>query len=102
MTGKPRSVDRVAQWPAHMLRLLIVSYQHIISPLFPPTCIYMPRCSEYGKVAVLRFGARRGMLLLLLRLLRCHARFQGAVDPVPTHYSWREASQKYKLYRRRD
>ena len=51
-----------------VLLFLISFYRAAISPLFPPTCRYVPTCSAYAMTAIARYGARRGgMLALLLR-----------------------------------
>jgi uncharacterized protein len=62
----------------HLLR----GYKAIVSPLFPPACRYVPTCSEYAMEAVERFGAVRGGLLAVRRLLRCHPFVKGGYDPV--------------------
>ena len=65
------------------LLLLVWGYQHFISPLKPPTCRYFPTCSEYAKLAIEKYGARRGGWLALKRILRCHPFHKGGYDPVP-------------------
>jgi hypothetical protein len=67
-----------------MLRLLR-AYKWAISPMFPPACRYVPTCSEYAMEAVERYGALRGGLMALLRLLRCHPFAHGGYDPVVKH-----------------
>ena len=62
---------------------LLRGYKWMISPLFPPACRYVPTCSEYAMEAVERYGALRGSLLALGRLLRCHPFHAGGVDPAP-------------------
>jgi putative membrane protein insertion efficiency factor len=62
---------------------LLRAYKWAISPLFPPACRYVPTCSEYAMEAVERYGAGRGVLLALLRLLRCHPFARAGWDPVP-------------------
>ena len=71
-----------------MLRL----YKRWISPAFPPSCRYVPTCSEYAMEAVERYGALRGGMMAAWRLLRCHPLATGGLDPVvkdglgnPTH-----------------
>ncbi len=69
-----------------MKQLLIKAvklYQRRISPLFPPMCRYYPTCSNYMLEAVERYGAFRGLVLGIKRLLRCNILFPGGVDPVP-------------------
>ncbi len=58
------------------------AYKWAISPLFPPSCRYVPTCSEYAMEAVERYGAVRGMLMASIRLLRCHPFARGGYDPV--------------------
>ena len=65
------------------LLLLIEFYRKFISPLKPPSCRYIPTCSEYAMIAVERYGARHGGWLALKRILRCHPFHKGGYDPVP-------------------
>lgn len=62
---------------------LIRFYQVAISPLFPPSCIYTPTCSQYGYEALSKYGLLKGGWLTLRRLLRCHPWGPGGHDPVP-------------------
>lgn len=64
---------------------LLRAYKWAISPMFPPACRYVPTCSEYAMEAVDRYGALRGGLMALLRLLRCHPFARGGYDPVIKH-----------------
>ncbi|NPB09619.1 MAG: membrane protein insertion efficiency factor YidD [Thermodesulfobacteria bacterium] len=66
--------------------ILVRTYQLLISPLFPACCRFHPTCSEYALEAVSRFGAWRGGLLAMWRLLRCHPFHPGGYDPVPTEF----------------
>ena len=76
---------------------LIEGYRRFVSPLLPASCRYIPTCSQYALEAVKRFGARRGFLLAMRRLLRCHPFAQGGYDPVPDEYPTR----KKKTYERK-
>ena len=58
------------------------SYKRWISPLLPPSCRYVPTCSEYAMEAVERYGVLRGGVMGVLRVLRCHPFAKGGYDPV--------------------
>lgn len=66
-----------------VLLLFVQFYRGFISPLLPPSCRYVPTCSEYALIAIERYGARRGGYLALKRILRCHPFHKGGYDPVP-------------------
>jgi putative membrane protein insertion efficiency factor len=61
---------------------LLQVYKRWISPVFPPSCRYVPTCSEYAMEAVERFGALRGGAMATWRVLRCHPLATGGLDPV--------------------
>jgi putative membrane protein insertion efficiency factor len=61
---------------------LLRLYKRWISPVFPPSCRYVPSCSEYALDAVDRYGVWRGGWLSAWRLLRCHPLAAGGLDPV--------------------
>lgn len=62
---------------------LIRFYQLAISPYTPPSCRYIPTCSQYGYEAITKHGLIKGGLLTAKRLLRCHPFSRGGIDPVP-------------------
>ena len=68
------------------MRIVLISllklYKVAISPLLPPSCRFVPTCSEYAREAIERYGALRGMWMGLRRLLRCHPFHPGGYDPV--------------------
>ena len=73
--------------PSLAIRILYGIYKGILSPvlhvLSPSQCLYLPTCSEYAYVALVRFGVFRGSWLALRRLARCHPFAKGGLDPVP-------------------
>ncbi len=65
------------------LLALIRFYRRYLSPLRQPCCRYTPTCSQYALEAVEKYGAWKGSVLALKRLLRCHPFSKGGYDPVP-------------------
>jgi len=43
-------------------------------------CPYFPSCSEYGRLAVMKYGVFRGVMKAGGRVLRCHPFCEGGVD----------------------
>jgi conserved hypothetical protein YidD len=69
-----------------LLLALIGFYRKHISPHTPPSCRFIPTCSEYAATAIERYGAAKGGWLALKRLSRCHPFHRGEhdfYDPVP-------------------
>jgi putative membrane protein insertion efficiency factor len=77
--------------PTFAIRIAYRLYKSIVSPIlhaFSPTqCLYLPTCSEYAYVALVRFGVFRGSWLTLRRIARCHPFAKGGFDPVPLRNS---------------
>jgi len=46
-------------------------------------CRFYPSCSEYTKVAILRYGSMEGICMGIARILKCHPFHRGGVDFVP-------------------
>ena len=61
---------------------LIRLYQILISPFLSPCCRFFPTCSDYAILAIERHGPFRGLLMAIMRLLRCHPLHPGGYDPV--------------------
>lgn len=82
MTGPPSSSRR-----ERIAAALLALHKRVLSPLlhvFVATqCKYLPTCSEYAYVAVVRHGWLRGSWLALCRIGRCHPFAHGGHDPVP-------------------
>ena len=67
-----------------LMLLLIRFYRKCISPYTPASCRFTPTCSQYAYEAISKYGAAKGGLLALKRLLRCHPFYKGSTyDPVP-------------------
>jgi uncharacterized protein len=76
-------LSKLAKAPQLVAIALLRAYKFAISPVFPPSCRYVPTCSEYAIEAVERHGVLRGSALAFWRLLRCHPFVKGGFDPVP-------------------
>ena len=66
-----------------ILIFIIKAYQTYISPMKRTKCPYYPSCSAYGLEAVEKYGALKGGLLAIWRILRCNPFSKGGYDPVP-------------------
>ena len=63
---------------------LIRFYQKYLSGLKSySTCIYFPTCSQYAVEAIEKYGAFKGVLMAVWRILRCNPFAKGGYDPVP-------------------
>lgn len=62
--------------------VLIRFYRMFLSPLKPPTCRFVPSCSQYAFEAIDKYGAVVGGKMALLRILRCHPFGASGYDPV--------------------
>lgn len=71
---------KVAVW---LLLQPIIFYRYFISPLTPPSCRFVPTCSQYAIEALRRHGPVKGLWLTIRRLLRCHPWGGSGYDPVP-------------------
>lgn len=82
-----RAGDRLRQIAGVVLIAPIRFYRYCISPLLPPSCRFVPTCSQYAIEAIQVHGPLKGSYLTARRLLRCHpitwlGGSQG-YDPVP-------------------
>lgn len=66
------------------LVFLIKLYRRYISPFKGrQTCLYTPTCSLYAIEALNKYGAVKGSILAIWRILRCNPFSKGGYDPVP-------------------
>lgn len=61
---------------------MIRFYQKKISPIKKPCCRFYPTCSEYAVEAIEKYGALKGSLMAVWRILRCNPFCKGGYDPV--------------------
>ncbi len=67
----------------YLLIKLIAFYQKIPLPTHK-LCRFTPTCSEYSKIAIERFGAFKGSILSIKRIIRCNPfNKKFGYDPVP-------------------
>ena len=62
---------------------MIKLYRKYLSPLKSTKCPYYPTWSQYGLEAIEKYGALKGSLLAVWRILRCNPFSHGGYDPVP-------------------
>ena len=65
---------------ARVLLLLLRLYKRLLSPLLPRACRFEPTCSEYARLAILKYGAWKGGFKAMGRVLRCHPFHPGGID----------------------
>ncbi|UCE25959.1 MAG: membrane protein insertion efficiency factor YidD, partial [Candidatus Zixiibacteriota bacterium] len=67
---------------AYPLIFAIYFYRYTLSPIFGNSCRFHPTCSHYAEDALRKYGAVRGSVYAVKRLLRCHPWHEGGYDPV--------------------
>ncbi len=71
------------------LIFLIQLYRHMVSPLRPATCRFVPTCSQYAVDALNEYGLIRGSWLSAARLAKCGPWHRGGWDPIPDRHDGR-------------
>jgi len=86
----PRGESQAVAGPARkrslgawLLLFVVRFYIMFLSPFFGGACKFYPSCSNYAFEAIAAHGARRGFVLAVRRLFRCHPFTKGGFDPVP-------------------
>lgn len=67
--------------PGRGLIGMVRVYQLLISPMLGPRCRFRPTCSTYFVESVRKYGAIRGSLRGIWRIIRCNPWFPGGYDP---------------------
>lgn len=69
-----------------MLKIILIDiikfYRKYISPLKKPCCRFYPTCSKYALDAINKYGAFKGSIMAIKRILRCNPFNEGGYDPV--------------------
>ena len=69
----------------YLLLGMIKFYQMIPGP-WHNYCKYTPTCSNYAIDAIIEYGAFKGSILTIKRILRCNPFSHGGIDPVPDEF----------------
>jgi putative membrane protein insertion efficiency factor len=78
----PTRQHGIAVWT---LLTMVRLYQACLSPILGRQCRFVPTCSNYFAEAVATYGAMRGGMMGLWRVLRCNPLCKGGYDPVPDY-----------------
>lgn len=62
---------------------LIRIYQKTLSPLLGKNCRFVPTCSQYTIDAINEYGAFKGIIMGVKRIIRCNPFSKGGYNPVP-------------------
>lgn len=73
-------LKRIGNMSKCLIRL-IQAYRRLFANK-PPSCRFTPTCSQYAIEAIGKYGAFRGGLMGLWRILRCNPFNKGGYDPV--------------------
>lgn len=79
---------------------IILFYRKYLSPMKSTKCPYFPTCSQYGLEAVEQYGALKGGVLTVWRILRCNPFSKGGYDPVPSINNKKNSKKKLKTFYR--
>jgi putative membrane protein insertion efficiency factor len=63
-----------------LLVMLLDAYKRWLSPHLPRSCRFAPTCSEYARLALLKYGFWLGCWRAVLRLARCQPFHPGGID----------------------
>jgi putative membrane protein insertion efficiency factor len=76
-------IASASRWLRSILMGLVRAYKAVVSPWLPPSCRFVPSCSDYALEALQRKPLLVGLGLIVWRLCRCHPLCRGGFDPVP-------------------
>ncbi|HBA62453.1 MAG TPA: membrane protein insertion efficiency factor YidD [Lachnospiraceae bacterium] len=66
-----------------LIRMIRFYQRHLSGLKRSACCVYTPTCSQYGIEAIEKYGAVKGGLLTVWRIIRCNPFSKGGYDPVP-------------------
>jgi putative membrane protein insertion efficiency factor len=73
----------MSKFLSYLLLFIVYFYRACISPLFAPSCRFIPTCSQYAIEAIKKHGPFKGFYLTVRRIFRCHPWGGSGYDPVP-------------------
>ena len=67
-----------------LIRLIEMYQKHISKWLESKNinCKFYPTCSEYTKQAIQKYGATKGIIIGIYRIIRCNPFSKGGYDPL--------------------
>jgi len=74
-------IHGVSRIPAMVIIALVRVYQWTLSPIFGRQCRFQPTCSNYMIQAIEKYGALKGTLKGIWRIIRCNPFCRGGDDP---------------------
>lgn len=81
MRSAGRAWRALVRLPSQALIAMVRVYQFLLSPIFGRQCRFHPTCSAYFIGAVEKYGAFRGSVKGIWRILRCNPWTPGGYDP---------------------
>ena len=85
-TQRPRRDSWIPWWASPLALVLlgmIGTYRRFVPVAWRRRCIYTPTCSEFGLLAIKRYGGIAGAVATAQRISRCNGtRYRGGPDPV--------------------
>ncbi len=78
-----KGTGKTTDYLATMIFLTAIRfYKTFISPLKPRVCRFYPTCSDYTYEAITKYGASKGLLMGIKRIMSCHPFNPGGYRPV--------------------
>ena len=76
-------ISKLESLVINFLLFLIKVYKIFLSPYLGQNCRYHPTCSSYAQESLQIHGLRKGLILSIIRISKCHPLGGRGVDLVP-------------------
>ena len=76
-------INHTEKFLVKFLLILIKIYKGSLSPYIGQNCRYHPTCSSYAQESLKIHGLRKGLILSIIRISKCHPLGGSGVDLVP-------------------